>query len=197
MGARRSLRDADVDSHSFAKSANEWGTRMPRAQNASQPRRTARPGDSSLASCLALLPGHGVERGCFLFHVLAAALGAFRVYFVFFQSENQFEGFVTIVADVVIHGHGGLPLDCDYELRFELYAYTGRLCGRESRHLKTVEGSHAASLHGVRGELPDAWVRGSVAEGSLRLRSGQALRLRGCFASRNGHFAQGDKAAES
>src|SRR5208282_3110117 len=144
MGARRSLRDADVDSHSFAKSANEWGTRMPRAQNASQPRRTARPGDSSLASCLALLPGHGVERGCFLFHVLAAALGAFRVYFVFFQSENQFEGFVTIVADVVIHGHGGLPLDCDHELHVELYADTRRLSGSQSRASKNGEWEHAS-----------------------------------------------------
>jgi len=42
----------------------------------------------SLASCLTLLPGNGVERGCFLLHVLAAALGTFCVYFVFFQSEN-------------------------------------------------------------------------------------------------------------
>jgi hypothetical protein len=69
---------------------------------------------------LTLLPGHGVECGCFLLHVLAAALRAFRVSFVFFQGENQFEGFVTIVANVVVHGHGGLLLDCDHELRFEL-----------------------------------------------------------------------------
>jgi hypothetical protein len=37
---------------------------------------------------LTLLPGHGVESGRFLLDVLAAAFGAFRVYFVFLQGEN-------------------------------------------------------------------------------------------------------------
>src|SRR5208282_755841 len=60
---------------------------------------------------LTLLAGYSVERGGFLLHVLAAALGAFRICVMFFQGENQFEGFVTIVADVVVHGHVGLPLD--------------------------------------------------------------------------------------
>jgi hypothetical protein len=27
---------------------------------------------------------------------------------------------VTIVANVVVYGHGGLPLDCDHELLLEL-----------------------------------------------------------------------------
>src|SRR5208282_2369179 len=112
----------------------------------------------SLTFRLALLSGHGVERGCFLLHVLAAALGAFRVYFVFFQGENQFERFATIVADVVIHGHEGLPLDCDYELRLELYADTGRLsvCNPalqdtwDTRRLSGPKGGPFASLRMTR-----------------------------------------------
>src|SRR5271157_5643579 len=82
-----------------------------------------------LAFRLTLLPGHSKKSGCFLLHVLAAALGAFRVFFVFLQGKNQFEGLVTIVADVVVHGHGGLPLDCEHELRLELYADMRRLSG--------------------------------------------------------------------
>jgi hypothetical protein len=69
---------------------------------------------------LTLLPGHGIKSSRFLLNVLATALGAFRVYFVFLQGENYLEGFVTIVANVVVHGHRGLPLDCDHELRLEL-----------------------------------------------------------------------------
>jgi hypothetical protein len=69
---------------------------------------------------LTLLPGHGIKSSRFLLNVLATTLGAFRVYFVFLQGENYFEGFVTIVANVVVHGHRGLPLDCDHELRLEL-----------------------------------------------------------------------------
>jgi hypothetical protein len=37
---------------------------------------------------LTLLPGHGIKSGRFLLNVLAAALGAFRVYFVFLEGEN-------------------------------------------------------------------------------------------------------------
>jgi uncharacterized membrane protein YqaE (UPF0057 family) len=54
---------------------------------------------------LTLLPGHGIKSSRFLLNVLATALGAFRVYFVFLQGENFFEGFVTIVANGVVHGH--------------------------------------------------------------------------------------------
>src|ERR1035437_4173700 len=64
-----------------------------------------------IRTSLTLLSGHGVERSHLLLHVLAAALGAFHVYFMFFEGENHFEGFVTIVADVVVHGYGGLPLE--------------------------------------------------------------------------------------
>ena len=71
-------------------------------------------------SSLTLLPGHGIKSSRFLLNVLAAALGAFRLYFVFLQGKNQFEGFMTIVANVVVHGHRDLPLDCDHELRLEL-----------------------------------------------------------------------------
>src|ERR1035438_7861000 len=71
-------------------------------------------------SSLTLLPGHGIKSSHFLLNVLAAALGAFRLDFVFLQGENPFEGFMTIVANVVVHGHSGLPLDCDHELRLEL-----------------------------------------------------------------------------
>ena len=62
---------------------------------------------------------------------------------MFFQGENQFEGFVTIVADVVVHGHGSLPLDCEHELRLELYADTGRLSVGQSRK------SEASDRHGI------------------------------------------------
>jgi hypothetical protein len=41
-----------------------------------------------LALRLALLSGYGIKSGCFLLHILTAALGAFRVYFVFLQREN-------------------------------------------------------------------------------------------------------------
>jgi hypothetical protein len=37
---------------------------------------------------LTLLPGHGIKSSRFLLNVLAAALGAFRVYFVFLEGEN-------------------------------------------------------------------------------------------------------------
>jgi hypothetical protein len=71
-------------------------------------------------SSLTLLRGHGIKSSRFLLNVLAAALGAFRLYFVFLQGKNQFEGFMTIVANVVVHGHRDLPLDFDHELRLEL-----------------------------------------------------------------------------
>jgi hypothetical protein len=41
-----------------------------------------------LTLCLTLLPGHGIKSSRFLLNVLAAALGAFRVYFVFLEGEN-------------------------------------------------------------------------------------------------------------
>jgi len=52
-------------------------------------------------------------------------------------------------------------------------------------------------LSGYRGELPEAVVPGLRVQGSLRLRSGQALRLRSRFASRNGRSAQDDKFVRS
>ncbi len=99
-----------------ARHQNPWG--RTKLTTFAAPHRLVIP---SLAFCLTLLPGHGIKRSRFLLNVLAAALGAFRVHFVFFQGENYFEGFVTIFANVVVHGHGGLPLDCDHELRLELY----------------------------------------------------------------------------
>jgi len=41
-----------------------------------------------LACRLALLPGHGIKSSRLLLNVLAAALGAFRVYLVFLEREN-------------------------------------------------------------------------------------------------------------
>jgi hypothetical protein len=41
-----------------------------------------------LAFRLALLPGHGIKSSRLLLNVLAAALGAFRVYLVFLEREN-------------------------------------------------------------------------------------------------------------
>jgi hypothetical protein len=32
---------------------------------------------------------------------------------VLLQGEDQFKGLVTIVADVAVHGHGGLPVDAE------------------------------------------------------------------------------------
>ena len=37
---------------------------------------------------LTLLPGHGIKSSRFLLNVLATALGAFRLYFVFLQGKN-------------------------------------------------------------------------------------------------------------
>ena len=91
-------------------------TRIPVAHKAHQLRHTS----LVVISVLTLLFGHGIKSSHFLLNILAAALGAFRVYFVFLECENQFEGFVTIVANVVVYGHGGLPLDCDHELLLEL-----------------------------------------------------------------------------
>jgi hypothetical protein len=60
---------------------------------------------------LAFLARHGKERGGFLFHVLAPALRALNVFFVLLQRQDQFEGLMAIVADVIVHGHGDLPLE--------------------------------------------------------------------------------------
>src|SRR5208337_1951376 len=121
------MRLAALKSHPCAKNAQGWGTRSSRPN----PRGGSNWG-AALASCLTLFAGHGIERGYLLLHVLAAALGAFHLYLVFFQGEDHFEGFVTIVADVVVHGHGDLPLDRDHELRLELYADGWRFCGKAS-----------------------------------------------------------------
>jgi hypothetical protein len=67
--------------------AEQNAQRDPDAQSLA-PRHTAPTVIPSLAFRLTLLPGHGIERGHFLLHVLAAALGAFRVYIMFFQREN-------------------------------------------------------------------------------------------------------------
>src|SRR5208337_272145 len=91
---------------------------------------------------LTLLPGYGIKRGHLLLDVLAAALGAFHLYIVFLEGENYFEVLVAIVADVVVHGHGDLPLDRDHELRLELYAEGWRLCGSEFHAFKN--GGHTA-----------------------------------------------------
>jgi hypothetical protein len=49
-------------------------------------------------SSLTLLPGHGIKSSRFLLNVLAAALGASRLYFVFLQGKNQFEGFMETLS---------------------------------------------------------------------------------------------------
>ncbi len=54
-------------------------------------------------------------------------------------------------------------------------------------------GQERPAPHGSRGERPDASLGVSDELGSLRLRSGQALRLRSCYASRSGYSAQDDK----
>jgi hypothetical protein len=58
---------------------------------------------------LALPAADRVERSCFLLHVLAAAAGAFDFLFMLLKCENQLEGLMTVVADVIVYGHGNLP----------------------------------------------------------------------------------------
>jgi hypothetical protein len=58
---------------------------------------------------LALSSGYGEERGCFLFHVLTSAVRALHIRFVFLQGLDEFEGFMAVVAEIVVHGHGDLP----------------------------------------------------------------------------------------
>ena len=77
---------------------------------------------------LALFPGDGKKSRRFLFDMLATALGAFHVDFMFFEGENQFEGLVAVEANIIVHGHGILPLDRDHELRLKLYALGRSLC---------------------------------------------------------------------
>src|SRR5271157_632975 len=78
-------------------------------------------------ACLTFLSGHSKKSSRFLFDMLTAALGAFGICFMFLEGENQFEGFVTVEANIIVHGHGILPLDRDHELRIELYAARERL----------------------------------------------------------------------
>ena len=118
-----------------ARHQNPWG--RTKLTTFAAPHRLVIP---SLAFCLTLLPGHGIKRSRFLLNVFAAALAAFRVHFVFFQGENYFEGFVTIFANVVVHGHGGLPLDCDHELQLELYADNRRLSVSKFHGSEKLEG---------------------------------------------------------
>jgi hypothetical protein len=60
---------------------------------------------------LALLGGHGKERGHFLFNVLAAARRAlWLLLVVFVQGQHRFERLVTIKADIIIDGHGKPPV---------------------------------------------------------------------------------------
>lgn len=60
---------------------------------------------------------HGKECGGFLFHILAPALRALDVFVVLLQGQDQFEGFVAIVTDVVVHGHGRPPVRIAKELQ--------------------------------------------------------------------------------
>jgi hypothetical protein len=50
------------------------------------------------------------ERFGFLLHVLAATVGASHaVVIVFVQAKNLLEFLATIIAEIVIHGHGEPP----------------------------------------------------------------------------------------
>jgi hypothetical protein len=73
--------------------------------------------DHSCGLRSALLAPDGEKCSRFLFHTLTAALRALDLFFVLLQGENQFEGLVAIVANVVIHGHGNLPLEIADEVR--------------------------------------------------------------------------------
>jgi hypothetical protein len=47
-----------------------------------------------------------------LFHVRAAATRTLDfLVIVLVQGKYGFEGFVAIIADIVVHGHGNLPLE--------------------------------------------------------------------------------------
>jgi hypothetical protein len=56
---------------------------------------------------------HREERSGFLLNILAATVRALRSFLVVFvQGQNNFEGLMTIEANVIINGHGDLPWEC-------------------------------------------------------------------------------------
>jgi len=62
-----------------------------------------------LSENLALFGRYSKERFRFLLHVLATAVWArHTVMIVFVQADNFLEFLATIVAEVVVHGHGNL-----------------------------------------------------------------------------------------
>jgi putative endonuclease len=65
--------------------------------------------------------------------------------------------------------------------------------GRSGREVGSADGISRGSNYGPMRKLPDTLVPRLAGMGSLRLRSGQALRLRKCSASRGIYFAQDDR----
>jgi hypothetical protein len=60
----------------------------------------------------ALLGSYYIERSYFLFHILTSAMRAHGVVIVVIaQRQIGFEGFLAIVADIIINGHKGLLAD--------------------------------------------------------------------------------------
>lgn len=76
-------------------------------------RRSARarknPARNRRAKILALLARHREKCSDFLIHILAAAFRALDLRFVLFEGQDDFEGLVAIVTDVLVHGHGKPP----------------------------------------------------------------------------------------
>ena len=63
-------------------------------------------------SLLALPGSYREERGCLLFYIPTTAVRALRIFLVVFrQSENCFKWLVTIKANIIVDGHGSLPLN--------------------------------------------------------------------------------------
>lgn len=53
----------------------------------------------------ALLPGYREESCCFLLHILATTVGASDRFVMLSKRQYFFEGFMTVVADVIVDGH--------------------------------------------------------------------------------------------
>ena len=69
---------------------------------------------------LAFMGSHREELGSFLLHMFTPAMRTVGIFLVVLvQSKNDFEGLMTIEANIIVDGHGDPPVDTSTEL----YAY--------------------------------------------------------------------------
>jgi hypothetical protein len=82
----------------------------------------------------AFLRSHCIERSGFLFYVLAAAFRTAHFFvIVFVKGKNAFEGFLAILARVVVHGHETPPAELRVILTLEQQGRAVKKGGRPGR----------------------------------------------------------------